>query len=58
MSSAKVSRNVVVVTPALVVDVTPTSAKFFNPLVCNSLLTGFIKSSNVFELLIEYDKFW
>ena len=45
ISSAKVSRNVVVVIPALVEDCIPTSAKFFNPVVCNNLLTGLIKSS-------------
>ena len=51
ISSATVSRNVVVVTPALVEDWIPTSAKFFKPLVCKILFTGFIKSSKVIELL-------
>ena len=41
-SSAKVSRKVDVVTPALVEEVIPTSAKFFNPLVWRRRLTGFI----------------
>ena len=58
ISSATVSRKVDVVIPALVADWIPTSAKFFNPLVCNSLLTGFIKSSKVIELFTLYDKFW
>ena len=51
ISSATVSRNVVVVTPALVADTMPTSAKFFNPLVCKRRFTGFTKSSYVIELL-------
>ena len=53
ISSAKVSRKVVVVTPALVTDETPTSAKFFKPLVWSNLFTGFIKSSYVIELFTE-----
>ena len=58
ISSATVSRKVDVVIPALVEDWIPTSAKFFKPLVCKSRFTGFIKSSNVIELLTVYDKFW
>ena len=50
-SSAKVSRKVDVVTPALVEEVIPTSAKFFNPLVWRRRLTGFIRSSYKTELL-------
>ena len=50
-SKAKVSKKLDVVTPALVVDVIPTSAKFFNPLVWSNLFTGFTKSSYVTELL-------
>ena len=45
ISNAKVSRKVVVVTPALVAEVIPTSAKFFRPLVWRRRFTGFIKSS-------------
>ena len=44
-SCARTSVKVEVVTPAFVDDVIPTSAKFFNPVVCNNLLTGFIRSS-------------
>ena len=50
-SKARVSKKLDVVIPALVTDDIPTSAKFFNPLVWSSLLTGFIKSSYVIELL-------
>ena len=58
ISRANVSRKVVVVTPALVTDDIPTSAKFFKPLVWSNLFTGLIKSSYNIELLTEYDKFW
>ena len=44
--------------PDLAVEVIPVSAKFFNPLVWTSLLTGSIISSNVCGLWIVYDKFW
>ena len=44
-SNASVSVKLDVVTPALVTDVIPTSAKFFSPVVWSNLLTGFTKSS-------------
>jgi len=49
-SSARTSVEESVLTPTFVVDVIPTSAKFFNPVVWSNLLTGFIKSSYVIEL--------
>ena len=35
-------------------EVIPVSAKFFNPAVCNKLLTGDLKSSNSIGLIIVY----
>ena len=50
-SSARTSVKLDVVTPALVVDVMPTSAKFLRPEVWSNLFTGLIKSSYVIGLL-------
>ena len=37
--------------------VIPVSEKFFNPVVCKSLFTGFTKSSHTIGLLTVYDRF-
>ena len=44
-SRARTSVKADVVIPTFVIEVIPTSAKFFNPVVWSNLLTGFTKSS-------------
>ena len=59
MTKSWILSNVdVLATPTAEVDLIPTSAKFFNPLVWSKEVTGLLNSSKVLELCTEYDKFW
>ena len=56
--NAKLPASTGILAEISVAVVIPVSEKFFNPVVCKSLFTGFIKSSYTIGLLTVYDRFW